>query len=217
VIHRGIVELPEDVGDSLGWLPLDDDRQSPIPGHVSGPHHEVTQEKGSDGAWGDDGCAGSQSQRNRKSCRAPAFWCGSLGRPLWMPMPTTPTVQCQQCHRTIPENPARARGVSLLPSGVPYRVSADRPRVPVGREASENQSMAVVPPEALIIPARVDPRAQRHPLRRGFYRRRLAPARQFLVRGEAENRLMRAPTENQNRIWAAQSAQVQSRGNSARE
>lgn len=73
VIHRGIVELPEDVGDSLGWLRLDDDPQSPMAGHVSGPHHEVTQEKESDGLRGDDGCAGSQSQRNEKSCRAPAF------------------------------------------------------------------------------------------------------------------------------------------------
>ena len=49
VIHRGIVELPEDVGDSLGWLRLDDDRQPPIAGRVSEPHHAGTQDKGSAG------------------------------------------------------------------------------------------------------------------------------------------------------------------------
>jgi hypothetical protein len=50
VIHRGIADVPEDVGDSLGWLRLDDDRQSPIAGRVSGPHRAVTQDKRSDGA-----------------------------------------------------------------------------------------------------------------------------------------------------------------------
>ena len=50
VIHRGIVELPEDVGDSLGWLRLDDDRQSPIARNVPSPHGAVAQNKRSDGA-----------------------------------------------------------------------------------------------------------------------------------------------------------------------
>jgi hypothetical protein len=49
-IHRGIVELPEDLGESLGWLRLDDDRQSPIARHVSGPHYAPTQDERSDGA-----------------------------------------------------------------------------------------------------------------------------------------------------------------------
>jgi hypothetical protein len=42
MIHRGVVELPEDVGDSLGWLRVDDDRQSPIAGRLSWPHHAPT-------------------------------------------------------------------------------------------------------------------------------------------------------------------------------
>ena len=50
VIHRGVAEVPEDVGDSLGWLRLDDDRQSPIAGRVSGPHHPPTEDERSGGA-----------------------------------------------------------------------------------------------------------------------------------------------------------------------
>ena len=45
MIHRGIVELPEDVGDSLGWLRVDDDRQSPIAGRLSRPHHAPTEDE----------------------------------------------------------------------------------------------------------------------------------------------------------------------------
>lgn len=50
VIHRGIAEIPEDVGESLGWVRLDDDRQSPIARNVSAPHDALAQDKRSDGA-----------------------------------------------------------------------------------------------------------------------------------------------------------------------
>ena len=50
VIHRGIAEPPEDVGDALGWVRLDDDRQSPIARNVPWPHGAVAQNKRSDGA-----------------------------------------------------------------------------------------------------------------------------------------------------------------------
>lgn len=49
VIHRGTVDLPDDVGESLGWVRLDDDGQSPIPRNV--PHvHGKVQDKRSQGA-----------------------------------------------------------------------------------------------------------------------------------------------------------------------
>jgi hypothetical protein len=50
VIHRGIADVPEDIGDSLGWQRLDDERQSPAAESVSGPHHGVAQDERSDGA-----------------------------------------------------------------------------------------------------------------------------------------------------------------------
>ena len=50
VIHRGIVDLPDVVGDSLGWVRLDDDGQSPIPRNVPGSHGAVVQDKRSQGA-----------------------------------------------------------------------------------------------------------------------------------------------------------------------
>jgi hypothetical protein len=49
-IHRGVAELPEDVGDALGWVRLDDDRDPPIAGNLTWPHHAVAQDKRSDGA-----------------------------------------------------------------------------------------------------------------------------------------------------------------------
>jgi hypothetical protein len=49
-IHRGIVEIPDDVGDSLGWVRLDDDWQSPIPRNVPEGHRRVVQDKRSEGA-----------------------------------------------------------------------------------------------------------------------------------------------------------------------
>ena len=49
VIHRGTVDLPDDVGDSLGWVRLDDDGQSPIPRNVPEARGEV-QDKRSQGA-----------------------------------------------------------------------------------------------------------------------------------------------------------------------
>ena len=45
VIHRGVAELPEDVGDSLGWLRVDDDRQSPITARLSRPHHAEAEDE----------------------------------------------------------------------------------------------------------------------------------------------------------------------------
>ena len=50
VIHRGIVELPDDFGDSLGWVRLDDDWQSLIPRNVAEPRGAVVQDKRSQGA-----------------------------------------------------------------------------------------------------------------------------------------------------------------------
>jgi len=45
VIHRGIAELPEDVGDALGWVRLDDEQQSRSAENVSGPHHAVAHDE----------------------------------------------------------------------------------------------------------------------------------------------------------------------------
>jgi hypothetical protein len=50
VIHRGTVDLPDDVGDSLGWVRLDDDGQSPIPRNVPDTHSAGAQDKRSQGA-----------------------------------------------------------------------------------------------------------------------------------------------------------------------
>lgn len=50
VIHRGIVDLQDDVGDSLGWVRLDDDCQSPIPRNVPEAHGAVVRDKRSKGA-----------------------------------------------------------------------------------------------------------------------------------------------------------------------
>ena len=50
VIHRGTVDLPDDVGDSLGWVRLDDDGQSHIPRTVPDTHGAVAQDKRSQGA-----------------------------------------------------------------------------------------------------------------------------------------------------------------------
>jgi hypothetical protein len=50
VIHRGIADVPEDIGDSLGWQRLDDERQSPPMESVSRPHHAVAENERSDGA-----------------------------------------------------------------------------------------------------------------------------------------------------------------------
>ena len=50
VIHRGIVDLPDVVGDSLGWVRLDDDGQSPIPRSVPEAHGAGVQNKRSEGA-----------------------------------------------------------------------------------------------------------------------------------------------------------------------
>lgn len=47
VIHRGVAELPEEVGESLGWLrvDVDDDRQSPLTARLSRPHHAPTEDE----------------------------------------------------------------------------------------------------------------------------------------------------------------------------
>ena len=50
VIHRGIVEIPDDAGHSLGWVRLDDDWQSPIPRNVPEAHGGLVQDKRSEGA-----------------------------------------------------------------------------------------------------------------------------------------------------------------------
>jgi hypothetical protein len=31
IIHRGVAEVPDDVGDALGWARLEDDRPAPRP------------------------------------------------------------------------------------------------------------------------------------------------------------------------------------------